>query len=138
MVHALLQTHTILQADGVLISVHDLPNPHVVEVHSGGKVMEAGRLIDRVDYEDERLAFEALARVVSDGLFLLEDEREFDFNIHAGNLGELQKLLAEDWETAILPNESVERVEDILRRENQECEVVLRVPTRMTKLRTVS
>jgi len=135
MVHALVQTHGILQPDGILISVHDLPNPHIVEVHFSGIVMEAGRLLDRVNYEDERLAFEALARVASDGLFLLEDEREFDFNIHAGNLGELQQLLAEEWETAILPDETVERVEDILRRVNQECKVVLRVPTRMTKLR---
>jgi 2-polyprenyl-3-methyl-5-hydroxy-6-metoxy-1,4-benzoquinol methylase len=65
----------------------------------------------------------------------IEDEREFDFNIHAGNLGELQQLLAKEWETAILPDETVERVQDIFRRVNQECEVVLRVPTRMTKLR---
>ena len=137
MVHALVQIHGILQPDGILINVHDLPNPHLVEVHTAGKVIEAGRLSDSVDYKDERFAFEALARVVSDGLFLLEDEQDFDFNIHAGNLGELQQLLAEEWETAILPDETVERVEDILRKVNQEYEVVLRVPTRMTKLRIV-
>ncbi len=137
MVHALVQTHSILRDGGVLLNIHDLPNPHVVEVHSAGKVMEAGPLTDSVDYIDERLAFEALARVVSDGLFLLEDERDFDFNIHAGNLSELQQLLAEDWETAILPDETVERVENILRQIAQECEFILRVPTRMTKLRIV-
>ena len=46
-------------------------------------------------------------------------------------------MLAEDWETATLPDETVERIEDILRRVDQECEVVLRVPTRMTKFRVV-
>jgi hypothetical protein len=135
MVHALVQIHGMLQPDGILISVHDLPYPHTVEVHSSGNVLEAGQLLDSADYEDERLAFEALARVVSDGLFLLEDEQEFYFNIHAGNIGDLQQLLTEEWETAILPDETVARVENILRRIDQEYEVVLRVPTRMTKLR---
>lgn len=47
---------------------------HVVEVHSAGKVTEAGRLVDDVVCQDERLAFEALPSVVSDGPYLLEDE----------------------------------------------------------------
>jgi hypothetical protein len=95
----------------------------------------AGWIIDSTDFENERLAFNALARVVSEGYFLLEDERDFVFKVYADDVQELQEWLAEWWETAVLPDNTIQRVEDILRQVGQAGNVVLKVPTRMTKLR---
>ena len=135
MVHALQLAHSLLQPDGLLINMHDLPILHGIEVHSAGTAIKAGWLLDSVDYEGERSAWNALARVVSEGCFLLEDEQDFNFNVHVDSVQELREWLAEGWETAVLPDKTIQRVEDILRQVGQEGEIVLKVPARMTKLR---
>jgi hypothetical protein len=135
MVHALKHAHRILGPDGLLINVHGLPVPYLIEVHSAGTAVKAGWLMDSTDFEAERLAFNALARVVSEGHFLLEDERGFSYNMHMDDVHELQGWLAEDWETAVLPEKTIQRVESIFREVDQAGKVVLNVPTRMTRLR---
>lgn len=135
MVHALKSAHRILRPEGLLINVHDLPIPHVVEVHSAGAEIKAGWMTDREDFRDERAALNALARVVSDGYFWLEDEQDFGFNVHVDDLPELQHWLAEDWSSAILPDKTCQRIEEIYGRVGQDAEVVLSVPTRMTMLK---
>ncbi len=124
-----------MKRDGILINVHDLPAPHVIEVHSAEAIIKAGWVTDRMDFEDERSAFNALVRVVSEGDFLLEDERDFCFNIYADGLRELQAWLAEWWESSVLLDKTIQRIEDILRQFDQAANVVLKVPARMTKLR---
>ena len=135
MVHALKKTHSLLQPGGLLINVHDMSVPHVIEVHSAQTVTKAGWLLDSEDFDNERLAFNALAQVVLDNDFVLEDEREFNYNIHIDDVEELQEWLAEWWETALLPEGTVQRLNDILRQVHQKAHIVLRAPTRMTKLR---
>jgi hypothetical protein len=137
MVHALKQAHSMMQPEGLLINVHNIPVPHVIEVHSDLTVIMAGWLIDSTDYDEERFAFNALAQVVSEGYFLLENERDFSFNVYVDDVQELQEWLAEWWETAVLPNKTIQRVEDILRQVGQAANVVLKVPTRMTKLKAI-
>jgi hypothetical protein len=135
MVHALKIAHSMLKPEGLLINVHNLPVPHIIEVRAAGTVIKAGWLTDNTDFESERSALDALAGVVSEGIFLLEDERDFSFNVHADDLHELQEWLAEWWETAVLPDKTIQRVEDILRQAGQTANVVLKVPTRMIRLR---
>jgi hypothetical protein len=135
MVHALKHAHSMLQPEGLLINVHDIPIPHIIEVHSAGTVIKAGWILDSMDFDSERFAFNALTRVVSEGDFLLEDERDFSFNVHADDVKELQEWLFEWWETAVLPDSTIQRTDDILRQVGQAANVVLKVPTRMTKLR---
>jgi hypothetical protein len=135
MVHALKHTHSLLQSEGLLINMHDMSVPHVIEVHSAQTVTKAGWLLDSADFDNERYAFNALAQVVLDDDFMLVDEREFNVNIHIDDVQELQEWLAEWWETAVLPEGTTQRLNDILRQVGQEAHIVLRVPTRMTKLR---
>lgn len=135
MVHALKNAHSMMQPEGLLINIHDIPIPHIIEVHSAVTDIMAGWIMDSADFENERLAFNALARVVSEGYFLLEDERDFVFKVHADDMHELKEWLAEWWEKAVMPDKTIQRVEDILRQVDQAANVVLKVPTRMTKLR---
>ncbi len=67
MVHALQLTHRVLHPNGLLINVHDLPIPHVIEVRSPKTVNKAGWLLDREDFDSTRSALNALAQVVDAG-----------------------------------------------------------------------
>jgi hypothetical protein len=106
-------------------------------VHSAGDSVKAGWLLDNEEYAPERSAFDALARVVTDGDFQLEDERDFDFNVHVDQLQEFRDWLEEGWESAVLPDRTLQRLEELLRQGGQRATIVLRVPARMTLLRAI-
>jgi hypothetical protein len=127
----------LLRPGGALINVHDLPVHHLIEVHSAGDSVKAGWLLDNEEYAPERSAFDALARVVTDGDFQLEDERDFDFNVHVDQLQEFRDWLEEGWESAVLPDRTLQRLEELLRQGGQRATIVLRVPARMTLLRAI-
>jgi len=131
MVHALKQVHRLLQPRGRLIDVHNLPVPHRIEIHSPGSAIKAGWLLDRDDFASERLALNAITQVVSEGLFFLEDERDFDFNLYSENLAELQKWLADGWKSAVIPEITLQRLEEMLAQASQPPRIVLKVQTRM-------
>jgi hypothetical protein len=135
MVHALQQTHGLLQPNGLLVNVHDLPAPHVIEVHSSKTLHKVGWLMDEDDFENERSAFNALAQVVVDGYFILEDERNFGYNIYVDALDELQEWLAEWWSSAILPDKIIQRLAELTRDAGQSAKIVLALQARMSKLR---
>lgn len=135
MVHALQQTHRILHRNGVLINVFDLPTPHVIEVHSTDSVEKVGWLLDKDDFDSERSALNALAQVVADRYFILENERDFIFNIYADDLNELQEWLAIWWESAILKDRILQRLEVLIRDVGQSARIVLVLRARMIKLR---
>ena len=135
MVHALQLARRILHNDGLLINVNDLPAPHIIEVHTPETVYKVGWLLDREDFVDTRSAFNALAQVVADRNFTLEDERNFDYNIYIDGLPELQEWLAEWWSSAIIPDRIVQRIEELTRDAPQPARIVLGLRVRMTKLR---
>ena len=135
MVHALQQTHRILHRNGVLINVFDLPTPHVIEVHSTDSVEKVGWLLDKDDFDSERSALNALAQVVADRYFILENEQDFIFNIYADDLNELQEWLAIWWESAILKDRILQRLEVLIRDIGQSARIVLVLRARMIKLR---
>jgi len=135
MVHALQQTHRILHRNGVLINVFDLPTPHVIEVHSTDSVEKVGWLLDKDDFDSERSALNALAQVVADRYFILENEQDFIFNIYADDLNELQEWLAIWWESAILKDRILQRLEVLIRDVGQSARIVLVLRARMIKLR---
>jgi phosphoglycerate-specific signal transduction histidine kinase len=135
MVHALQQTYRILQPNGLLINIHDLPAPHVIEVLSAGTVHKIGWLRDSEDFENEISALNALARVVEDGYFDLEDERDFGYKIYVDDLTELQEYLLEFWETAILPDGIIQRLEERIQEAGPSTNIVLALQARMAKLR---
>jgi hypothetical protein len=138
MVHALLQVRRILRPGGWLINIHDLPAPHVIEVHLSDTIRKVGWLMARDDFEAERSAFNALAQVVSEGHFDLDDEREFSFRLHVDGLDELQGWLSTTWESALLTEGTTQRIEKLISTSGQPAEIVIVEPARMTKLRASS
>ena len=135
MVHALQQVHKLLHPNGLLINVNDLPTPNVIEVQSPETTYKVGWLQDREDFRDTLAAFNALAQVVADGFFMLEDERDLDYNIYVDDVPELQEWLAEWWSSAILPDRIIQRLEELIRDASPPARIVLRLRPRMTKLR---
>ena len=135
MVHALEQVHRMLRPGGLLVDVHDLPAPSIIGVHASGTVVISGWLTDKVDYEDERHALNSIARIVTEGYFLLEDERDFRYSVYADNLTELRAYLEEWWETAVLADQTAQKIEESLRQASGPAKIVIRVPTRMIRLR---
>ena len=137
MVHALQQVHSILQPNGVLINVYDLPTPQMIEVRLLENVERVGFLTDSENYEPTIAAFNALAQVVADGYFNLEEQQDFSFNIYADYLKELQDWLAEWWSTAIIPTRSLQRIEELMQDARPRTRIVLALRARMIKLRVV-
>lgn len=135
MVHALQLTHKLLRPGGLLINVHDLPVPHLIELAASDVVHKAGWILDKDDFDTTRASLNALTQVVADGFFVLEDERNFIYKIYADNLEELQAFLAEWWESALLPDRTVQRLESLAADSTEPTRIVISLQARMTKLR---
>ena len=130
--HALESVRKILRPGGLLINVHDLPLSHVIEAESDQRFTKVGWLLDKEDYIAERSAFNALTQAVERGLFVLDDEEEFKFNIHLDGLHELEDLLADNWQSSMIPERTLLRIKEFGK--SAPAKIVLHVPTRMTKL----
>lgn len=137
MVHALQLTHRMLRPNGLLVNIHDLPAPHVIEVHTPENVHKVGWLVDRDDFANTLASLIGLAQVVADGQFVLEDQRDFDCNVSVDSLSEFQKWLADWWESAILKDKTAQRIQKLVRDADQSTRIVLAMRARMTKLRAV-
>jgi SAM-dependent methyltransferase len=137
MVHALLLAHRILRPDGVLISGQYLAMPHLIEVHSPGSIQKVGWLLDRDGFADERFASKALAQVVSDGHFILEDELDFEYPYHVDHLTEYQAWMAEWWSSAYHLEGTIPQLEDSLRAAGSSAKIVLVMKARLTRLKAV-
>jgi hypothetical protein len=126
----------MLVPNGLIINAHYLPAPYIIEVHSPEKVNKVGWLLDSEDFASERLAFNALAHVVAERNFNLEDERDFGHNIYIDDLDEMKKWLAEWWESAILTQGTLQRLKDLMSDAGQPAKIVVALRARMTKLKT--
>jgi hypothetical protein len=137
MVHALHSVKKILKSGGYLLDVHDLPVPHLIEVEQGNCLVKVGWLLEKRDFIDERSGFNALVQVVDEGLFTLEDEQDFTFNIYIDRLDDFYKWLADFWESAFLPERTLHKIEELMAKGGRSARIVVKTPTRMTKLRVV-
>ncbi len=136
--HALRQAGKLVRPGGDVITIHDLPIPQLIGASSGGAFYLAGWITDKQDFDNEQAATEALAQVVSDGLFTLVDEQEFPFHLYAEDVQELRAYLAEFWEAAVLTEGTARQIDRLARRLDKPTKVVIRLLTRMTKLRTAA
>jgi hypothetical protein len=135
MVHALQNARRLLKPDDIVIEVHNLPIPPVIEVHSATSIFKVGWLLDKTDFEFERSAFNALFQVIENGEYVLEDQRDFPFNTQVDNLEELTCWLDQWWESAILSEPTVKKIKAVLDRAGNCSKIVTVIPTRMIKLR---
>jgi hypothetical protein len=135
MVHALEKTRGLLQPGGILLNVHDIPQSPRLEIHGSGHERYAGLLLSRSDFENQRLADEALDQAVREGFFVREDVKIFEYLIHADTFEALNEMLEETWETAYIPQGTVDKIVDFMRAAGEGAEIILRMPARITKLR---
>lgn len=135
MVHALKETHRILRPNGLLINVHDIPVPQAIAVQTPETIHRLGWILYRDDLRIERSSLYALAGVVAEGSFMLEDERDFPYNIYVDGLMELQEWLAEWWESAVLDDSIVQQLAALTGDAYPSARILIALRARMTKLR---
>ena len=133
--HALQETRKLLNPNGLLVNIHDLPVNSVIELHYPHMVKKMGWLMDRENFANELSAFNALAQVVADRYFLLEDERNFGYNIFVDNLDELQEWFADWWTSAVIPDNILQQLTELNQDAQSSSRIVINLQSRMTKLR---
>ena len=138
MVHALEITHSLLKPGGLLIDIHPTSQPPRVEVHRDGDVQLVGYVDDRDDFVDYIRADGALREAEAHGLFHLQLEKQFPFLYHAGTLTEMTDYLTAEWSSAILPQETLVRAEQLIGQPRDGVEIVIREPIRITRFRALA
>ena len=137
MVHALKKTSALLQHNGILLEIHDVPRPPRIEVQTPDDEFFAGYLLSYVDFKDQRLAEEALAQVVEGGQFSILGEHLFNYPICADTFADLEDLLSESWDDSYLTDGTEKRIKDLLRMARDEAKIVLGLTARLTILRNI-
>ncbi len=135
MVHALEKIHRLLAPDGLLIDLHPTADPPPLEVRRGGEITIAGWLQETDDYVEYAQADSALQASQETGLFELEFSRTFDFLTHAGTLGELTNHLSREWKDAVIDEQTLGRIEELLLTPEQDREIRIRETGRISRLR---
>jgi hypothetical protein len=111
MVHALEETRRLLKLDGVLVNILPVPEGYVIEVHHDGRILFAERKRETLS-EDILRAEAATKQVLDRGLFVIDQEDEFDFRTYGSSVPEVRAY----WEEQNAYDEEP-RAKDILARE---------------------
>jgi hypothetical protein len=125
MVHALEILHHLLKADGLLIDIHPSSEPPSIYVRHPGGDMPVGRLQETDDFIEYNQANQAMEQAVLRQWFRQEEQSEFIFTIHAGNLEELISFLAAEWKDAILPQDTAAKIQAFYQESDQEKEIII-------------
>ena len=75
--------------------------------------------------------------MVAKGLFKLEIEQDFIYNIFSDDQNEFEEFLNDFWDTSSLTEKTSERISELIKDASSPVKIVLEVPVRMTKLRRV-
>jgi len=145
MVHALEEIRRLLKLDGILVNILPLPEGYVIEVHHDRRILFAKRKRETLS-EDVLCAEAAIKRVLDRGLFLFDQEDEFDFLTYGSSVSEVlayweeqnsyeKELKTED--TLAREEYLYARVEEILDGLGEGAEVVFRERVRIARLRPV-
>jgi hypothetical protein len=108
MVHALETIHSLIKPGGILLDIHPGTDKAWVEARVNGKEYFLDCVEETDDYIEYQQAGDALAQVLKQGLFTVEETGKFTFIIHAAAMEELREFLAENWKDAVL-NESIDK-----------------------------
>lgn len=112
MVHTLEETRRLLKPGGVLINILPVPEGYFIEVHHGGRIHFAERKRETLS-EDVLRAQAAVKQVFDRGLFVIDQEIEFEFRTYGASVSEVRTY----WEEQNA-YEKEPRAEDILARED--------------------
>lgn len=138
MVHALKHTHSMLDPNGLLINIQPIPATSLIEIHSANSIMKVDWLTDQTEFTSENAALNAVSQAISDGYFVFEDERNFDFRIYADSLPEFQEVLTFWWESTDRIDQTIQKLDELCQSVSQTARLMLWVPSRMVKLRVAS
>lgn len=114
MVHALEKIHQLIRPTGTLIDIHPSTEPPSIEIRLHDQFIAAGWLHETDECIEYELADQALATVMSSGLFALERSGTFGFLLYADTLADLQKHLAEEWKDAYIDDVTLMRAEELM------------------------
>ncbi len=137
MVRALEKVHRLLKTDGELIDIHPMFDPPAFEVRVGEKKFPVGWLRETDDYEEYELADEALAEVVTRGLFAIERLGTFSFITHADSAAELRQYLIDNWKDAIIDEVIFAHAAEMFNSIERDKEMILRVSTNIARYRSL-
>jgi hypothetical protein len=80
----------------------------------------------------------ALLEVEARGLFRLERQKYFPFLHHADALTEMIDYITAEWSSAILPQETLARAEQLMGQPGKGVEIVIREPIRITRFQALT
>ena len=145
MVHALEETRRLLRPDGVMVNILPVPEGYFIEVHHYGRILFAERKRETCS-EDILRAETAIEQVLDRGLFVIDQEDEFDFRTYGSSVAEVRAYWEEQnaYEEEpkakdILAREEYlyAQVEEILDELGEGAEVVIRERVRIARLNPV-
>ena len=145
MVHALEEIHGLLRPGGFLIDLHPAPSPTLIEVHHGGIVTFSTPAPGQT-FEDIRHADDAIALVIEDGLFTIEQVSQFELRTYASSAAELHDYIVEesgyDEEpsselAALQDGELAAQIQGLLQAAGEGAEVATLDPVRIARLNPV-
>ena len=135
MVHALELARQLLLPNGRLLDLHPTGEPPPIEIRMGTEISRVGFLRETDDFVEYGLADAAVARVIREGLFVIEKSDQYSFDIHADGLEELLSYLAEEWTDAVIDDDIVKRIESLLSSSETDKEIILRDRIYIARLR---
>jgi len=131
MVHALEKAASCLNQGGVILEVHDLVDPPRIEVHSKKGEIFAGQLFSEDNFENQRLADQAINQVVTEGLLISAQSVVFESCIRADTYVSLTDYLDEEWQSACIPEDTKQKVIELAAQAGENSDIVLRMVTRL-------
>lgn len=138
MVHALEKAASCLNSEGVILEIHDLVDPPRIEVHSGLGGIFAGQLLSDNNFENQRLADQAINQLVASGMLFSDHSVVFENFIRADTLDSLTDWLEVEWESAYIPGDTIKKVIDLVANVEGNSEVVLRMVSRINLFKPVA
>jgi hypothetical protein len=142
MVHALEETRRLLKIDGVMVNILPVPEGYIIEVHHDGKILFSERKRETCS-EDVLQAEAAIKQVLDRGLFVIDQEDEFEFRTYGSSVSEVRAYWEEqsayEEEKDMLAREEYlyARVEEILADLGEGAEVVIHERVRIARLSPV-
>jgi hypothetical protein len=146
MVHALEEIHRLLKPSGVLIDIHPVSEPSLIEIHQDGKIDLVGHLSVRQWCIDFEQADSALAEIVQRGLYLIEHNDMFDTLTYYDSAAEMSTAFREEIEKYARDDEAVDetvlhvealatRAEELMLSAGSEAELARRERNHISRLK---
>lgn len=134
MVHALEKVKDLLGPHGRVLEIHDLIDPPKIEVSVGASHRYIGQILSDTDFENQRIADEAILKVIYDGLYTSTRSAIFDYIMRADSLESMMAWLEESWESAYLIEDASQTIKKFQDQSREDFEIIVRFVSRIFQL----